>query len=164
MIKKIILLLIIFAQTIILGQTKLSCDNFTLKFDSVTLTAPNTKIVAETSTLKTKNNYNIQYIKYEQKKYLKITVKAVLESTRNGSLYIYSNKRQYYVKQTNFYYLDKQNAYFLIEINSNYIATIRDNAITSLVFRDTDTFEIPKTDLENIKKQADCFYILISKK
>ncbi len=143
---------------------KSTCDMYPLKMDSVYLSNPLVKEFVEVSSLSTKNNYKVQFVKQGKKNNLIIIVKYSIESDKQGSLYIFSNKKQFFLKQIAFKRMDKDFAYFIIDINSNYVATIRDNGLTSLYFNDSMTFEIPKADSELIKKQADCFYTIITKK
>ena len=141
-----------------------SCDIYPLKADSIYLTNTTVKELVEVSSLLTKNNYKVQFVKQGKKNHLIITLKYSIEGDKQGSLYVFSNKKQYFLKQATLKRMDKDYACFIIDLNSNYVATIRDNGLTSLYFNDSMTFEMPKTDSELIKKQADCFYTIITKK
>ncbi len=143
---------------------KSSCEMYPLKMDSIYFTNTTVKELVDVSSLVTKNNYKVQFVKQGKKNHLIITLKYTIESDKQGSLYVYSNKKQYFLKQVTLKRIDKDYAHFVIEANSNYVATIRDNGLTSLYFNDSMTFEIPKADSELIKKQADCFYTIITKK
>lgn len=134
------------------------CDNL-LKTDSCALLIPQTKELVELMSVKIKNNYQVQFIKQDTKKYLKIIVRDDLGFGKKGSLLLLSNKKQIYVKSVALQVIDKSSAYFLIELSgTNYLENIKEMGLSKIVFNETSEFSIPKTDSELIKKTANCFY------
>lgn len=131
-----------------------------LKSDSCSLQKTENKVWVDLISVNIKNNYDVQFIKYQQKYYLKIVVRNDLGYGKTGSLVLFSGKKQYYTKSITLQIIDKKSAYFLLDINSNYLTTIKDNGLTSIVFCENVEFLIPKTDSELVKQGASCFYEL----
>ena len=111
-----------------------------------------------------KNDYQIQFIKHYPSNYLKIIVKDNLGYGQTSSLLLLSNKKQYYTRLIKLEVINKSSAYFLLELNSNYLITLKENGLTTIIFNEKVEFVIPKTDSELIKKQAACFFDIITKK
>lgn len=104
-----------------------------------------------------KNNYAIQFVIKEQKRYLKIIVKNDLGFNKKDLLQIDSGRKQYFEKDILLNQIDKTTGYFIFEINSNYTKTLKDFGITSIVFNNNE-FSVPKQDSDAVKKAAACFY------
>lgn len=114
--------------------------------------------------VKIKNNYNVQLIKHGPKKYLKIIVRDNLGYGQTGSLLLYSTKKQYFTKSITLQVIDKNSAYFLLELNPNYLLTLKENGLTSIIFRESVEFTIPKQDSEAVKQLVTCFTETLDKK
>lgn len=145
--------------TISIGQT--SCD-FQLRPDSITIQDSKTKELVKLIEVKIKNDYRIYFIKQDHKNYLKIVVRDNLGFGKKSSLLLLSNKKQIYIRSIELKSTDKTSAYFLISLNdSNYLETIKDNGLSSILFNETSEFVIPKSDSEQIKKAAGCFFEVV---
>lgn len=159
--KKIITLLSI---VLVLNSFAQNKCKYTLIPDSTNLHSPSQKELVEFIEVKIKNNYQVQLIKHGQKKYLKIIVKDNLGYGQSGSLLLYSNKKQYFNKDITLRIIDENSAYFLLDLNPNYLLTLKENGLTSIIFRESVEFTIPKQDSESVKQLAACFTELIEKK
>jgi len=152
--KTLVVLFILFVVTSY-GQTKCEYIN-----DSLILSKKESVNYVET---KIKNNYQIQFISFQNKKFLRIVVRDNLGFGKTSSLLLYCSKKQIYIKSISLQPLDKNSAYFLIELNPNYLATVKDFGLNSIIFNETTEFSVPKLDSESIKKTANCFFELSSK-
>lgn len=138
------------------GQT--SCEML-LKSDSSALQSPKNKEWVELMEAKIKNNYQIQFIKQGTKKYLKIIVRDDLGYGKKGSLLLICNKKQIYVKSITLQIIDKTSAYFLVELSGTYyLENIKEFGLSKIIFNETFEFSIPKSDSDQIKKVANCFF------
>lgn len=142
------------------GTAQTDCTNL-LKSDSCALQISSKKELVEIAEVKIKNNYQVQFIKQDQKKYLKLIIKDDLGFGKKGSLLLYCNKKQIYVKMITLQIIDKTSAYFLIELIPNYITTLKENGLTNIIFCEKIEFVVPKQDSEAVKKMAACFYDLV---
>ncbi|MES2566821.1 MAG: hypothetical protein V4565_08140 [Bacteroidota bacterium] len=141
------------------GQTL--CD-FQLKQDSATVISPKIKEVVEIIEVKIKNNYQVQFIKQDKKNYLKIIVKDNLGFGKRGSLLLVSAKKQVYVKSLTLEPIDKNSAYFLVELNNSfYLDNFKEFGLSKIIFNETTEFGVPKSDSDQIRKAADCFYNIV---
>ncbi len=148
----------------IAGFSQTSCD-YSLKPDSCSLVTTNTKELVDVIEVKIKKNYLVQFIKHDQKKYLKIIVRDNLGFGKKSSLLLLSNKKQIFIKSIELQIIDKTSAYFLISLNNtNYLENIIDMGLSSIVFNETAEFSVPKSDSDQIKKAANCFYNQVTKK
>lgn len=139
-----------------------TCDN-KFKSDSCSLQNPNNKIPVDLMEVKIKNNYLIQFIKQDQKNYLKIIVRNDLGFGKKSSLLLLSGKKQIYIKTIELQIIDKSSAYFLISLNAtNYLENIKDLGLSSIIFNETAEFGVPKSDSDQIKKAANCFFNQVS--
>lgn len=132
--------------------------------DSCTLQDPTQKVFVDLMEVKIKNNYQVQLIKHGAKKYLKIIVRDNLGYGQTGSLLLYSNKKQYFTKSITLQPIDKNSGYFLLELNPNYLLTLKENGLTSIIFKESVEFTIPKQDSELVKQLVGCYMELIEKK
>ncbi len=155
---------ILFICSLILSLTSFgqsSCE-FQLKQDSSALLSPKIKEVVEMIEVKIKNNYQVQFIKQDKKNYLKIIVKDNLGFGKKGSLLLISTKKQVYVKTITLEPIDKNSAYFLVDLNNSYyLDNFKEFGLSKIVFNETTEFAIPKTDSEQIKKAANCFFAIV---
>lgn len=157
--KQLFLICSLIISVVNFGQTP--CDNF-LKTDSCILQSPKNKEVVELLEVKIKNNYQVQFIKHGAKKYLKIIVRDDLGYGKTGSLLLLSNKKQIYIKSITLQIIDKSSAYFLVDLSgTNYLGNIKELGLTKIIFNETFEFSIPKTDSDQIKKAANCFYTIV---
>lgn len=141
------------------GQT--DCDKL-LKTDSCALQSSKNKEWVELMEVKIKNNYQIQFIKQGQKNYLKVIVRDDLGFGKKSSLVLLSNKKQIYVKSIALQVIDKTSAYFLVELSGTfYLENIKEFGLSKIIFNETSEFSIPKSDSEQIKKAANCFFSLL---
>lgn len=141
------------------GQT--ACDKV-LKTDSCALQSSKNKEWVELMEVKIKNNYQIQFIKQGQKKYLKIIVRDDLGFGKKSSLLLLSNKKQIYIKSIMLQVIDKTSAYFLVELSGTfYLENIKEFGLSKIIFNETSEFSIPKSDSDQIKKAANCFFTLL---
>lgn len=155
------LLLICSIISSLIGFAQTSCENM-LKSDSCALFAPKVKEVVELMEVKIKNNYKIQFIKQGTKNYLKIIVCDDLGYGKKGSLLLLSSKKQIYIKSITLQIIDKTSAYFLIELNGTYyLENIKEFGLSKIVFNETSEFGVPKSDSDQIKKAADCFFPIV---
>ena len=155
------LLFIFFLIFSILGFGQTPCDNL-LKTDSCALQIPQNKELVDLMSVKIKSNYLIQFIKHGTKNYLKIIIRDDLGYGKKGSLLLLSNKKQIYVKSIALQIIDKTSAYFLIELSgTNYLENIKEMGLSKIVFNETSEFAIPKTDSDQIKKAANCFFTIL---
>lgn len=144
-----------------IGLSQTPCE-FVLKTDSCSLQTPNNKEYVEFIEVKIKNNYQIQFIKQGVKNYLKIIVRDDLGFGKKSSLLLISNKKQIYVKSILLQVINKTSAYFLIELNGTYyLENIKEFGLSKIVFNETSEFGIPKTDSDQIKKAANCFFPIV---
>jgi len=142
----------------IAGFSQTSCD-YQIKSDSCSITNPKEKEIVNAITVKIKNNYLLQFITKDKQNYLKIIVRDNLGFGKRSSLLLLANKKQIYIKSIELQIIDKRSAYFLISLNNtNYLENIKDMGLSSIVFNETAEFSIPKSDSEQIKKAANCFY------
>jgi hypothetical protein len=140
------------------GQT--FCDKL-LKTDSCVLLIPTNKELVELMNVKIKNNYQIQFIKHGKKKYLKIIIRDDLGFGKKGSLLLLSSKKQIYIKSVMLQVIDKASAYFLVELSGTYyLENIKEFGLSKIIFNETSEFAIPKSDSDQIKKTANCFFTL----
>ncbi len=138
-----------------------SCD-YILQTGSTTLQSPKTEEPVELMEVKIKNNYLVQFIKVDKKNYLKIIVKDDLGFGKKGSLLLLTGKKQIYVKTTTLQIIDKTSAYFLIELNNTYyLDNIKEYGMSKIVFNEVVEFGIPKSDSDQIKKAANCFFNIV---
>lgn len=145
----------------LIGLSQTPCE-FILKNDSSSLQAPKNKELVDIMEVKIKNNYQIQFIKQGTKNYLKIIVRDDLGFGKKSSLLLLSNKKQIYVKSIMLQIIDKTSAYFLIELNGTYyLENIKEFGLSKIVFNETSEFGIPKTDSDQIKKAANCFFPIV---
>jgi hypothetical protein len=113
--------------------------------------------------VKIRKNYLIQFIKQDKKNYLKIIVRDNLGFGQKSSLLLLSFRKQIYIKSIELQIIDKTSAYFLIPLNStNYLENIKELGLTSILFNEVAEFSIPKSDSEQIKKAANCFFNQVS--
>lgn len=146
----------------IVGFSQTACD-YEFKSDSCTLQNPNNKTLVDLMEVKIKNNYLIQFIKQDKKNYLKIIVKNDLGFGKKSSLLLLSGKKQIYIKTIELQIIDKSSAYFLISLNAtNYLENIKELGLSSIIFNETAEFGIPKSDSDQIKKAANCFFNQVS--
>lgn len=140
-----------------------SCNTFSqdcksvIKSDSLFLFSITEKKVAEHISVSIKNNYQISFISYQKKYYLKLSVTDNLGFGKKGLLEIYSGKKQYFERDIKLNAINDKSAYFIFEITQNYTKTISEYGMTELKF-DNASFSIPKADSDEIKKAAACFY------
>lgn len=153
--KKILFILSIFISTSDFGQT--SCVS-SLHIDSCALQNASNKELVEVIEVKIKNDYQIQFIKHISKNYLKIIVKDNLGYGLKSSLLLESNKKQIYIKTIPLQVINKTSAYFLIELNTNYLQNIKEFGLSKIIFNEKAEFGIPKSDADQIKKAANCFF------
>lgn len=140
------------------GQTP--CEKL-LKTDSCALQSPINKEWVELLEVKIKNNYQIQFIKQGTKKYLKIIVRDDLGYGKKGSLLLICSKKQIYLKSITLQIIDKTSAYFLVELSGTYyLENIKEFGLSKIIFNETSEFAIPKSDSDQIKKGANCFFTL----
>lgn len=139
------------------------CD-YTLKTsDTCSLQSPKKLERVELIQVKIKNNYLVQFIKVDKINYLKITVRDDLGFGKKGSLLLLCGaKKQIYVKSTTLQVIDKKSAYFLVELNNSYyLDNLKEFGISKIVFNEVTEFSVPKTDTEQIKKAAECFFDIV---
>lgn len=105
-----------------------------------------------------KNNYQLQFIRKDNKTYLRIVVRDNLGFGQIGEFMLICGKKQIYDKDVKLVTIDKSSGWFILELNPNYIQTIRDLGLNKIIFRDTVEFIIPKSDSEKIKHTASCFF------
>lgn len=135
---------------------------FQFKSDSCAIQNPKTKELVEVMEVKIRKNYLIQFIKQDKKNYLKITVRDNLGFGQKSSLLLLSYRKQIYIKSIELQIIDKTSAYFLIPLNNtNYLENIKELGLTSILFNEVAEFSIPKSDSEQIKKAANCFFTLV---
>ena len=152
------LFLISFFSFVISSYGQNNCD-YKLTTDSCSLQNSKMKELVEFMEVKIKSNYFIQFIKLDKKVYLKIIVRDNLGFGKKGSLLLLSNKKQIYIRSLELQIIDKSSAYFLIALNeTNYLENIKEFGLTSILFNETAEFSIPKSDSDQIKKAANCFY------
>ena len=138
------------------GQTP--CEML-LKTDSCALQSPIYKELVELMEVKIKNNYQIQFIKKGLKKYLKVIIRDDLGYGKKGSLLLICSKKQIYVKSITLQIIDKISAYFLVELSGTYyLENIKEFGLSKIIFNETSEFFIPKSDSDQIKKAANCFF------
>jgi hypothetical protein len=138
-----------------------TCD-YSLSSSMATLQTSNKEEAVEMMEVKIKNNYLVQFIKVDKKNYLKIIVKDDLGFGKKGSLLMLTFKKQIYVKSTPLTIIDKTSAYFLVELNNSYyLDNIKDFGISKIVFNEVAEFSIPKSDSDQIKKAAICFFNIV---
>lgn len=159
--KKYLFISIIFISLTAPAQTKIK-QSIALKDDSCIINSIKEKV--ELIDIVIKNEYHIQFIKYNKKNYLKIIVKNDLGFGKTGALLLVSNKKQFYTKSIKLELIDKQSAFFIIPLEINYLATLKDNGLTSLIFCEKVEFVIPKSDTEIIKQAALQFYEIVAPK
>jgi len=146
----------------IVSFSQTTCD-YNFKTDSCSIQSPNKKELVDLMEVKIKNNYLIQFIKQDKKNYLKIIVRNDLGFGKKSSLLILSNKKQIYIKTIELQIIDKSSAYFLIALNAtNYLENIKEIGLSKLVFNETAEFSVPKSDSDQIKKAANCFFNQVS--
>jgi hypothetical protein len=146
----------------IVSFSQTSCD-YNFKSDSCSIQSPSKKELVDLMEVKIKNNYLIQFIKQDKKNYLKIIVRNDLGFGKKSSLLLVSNKKQIYIKTIELQIINKSSAYFLISLNeTNYLENIKELGLSSIVFNETAEFSVPKSDSEQIKKAANCFFNLVS--
>jgi hypothetical protein len=142
------------------GFSQTFCDNL-LKTDSCALMNLTNKELVELMNVKIKNNYQIQFIKQGKKKYLKIIIRDDLGFGKKGSLLLLSNKKQIYIKSVILQVIDKTSACFLVELSGTYyLENIKEFGLSKIIFNETSEFAIPKSDSDQIKKVANCFFTL----
>jgi hypothetical protein len=130
--------------------------------DSCSLQNVADKLPVEMMQVTIKKNYLIQFIKHSKKNYLKIIVRDDLGFGKKGSLLLLSNKKQIYIKTIELKKIDKSSAYFLLSLDdTNYLENIKDLGLSNLIFCENAEFGIPKTDSDQIKKAANCFYTIV---
>jgi hypothetical protein len=137
--------------------------NSVVKTDSLLLGSNSEKNVAEQISVYIKNNYQISFISFQKKYYLKLTVTDNLGFGKKGLLEIYSGKKQYFERDIKLNSINDKTAYFIFEITQNYTKTISEYGMSELKFNNA-SFSIPKADSDEIKKAATCFYRLYPQK
>lgn len=137
--------------------------NSVVKTDSLLLVSSSEKNVAEQISVYIKNNYQISFISFQKKYYLKLTVTDNLGFGKKGLLEIYSGKKQYFERDIKLNSINDKTAYFIFEITQNYTKTISEYGMSELKFNNA-SFSIPKADSDEIKKAATCFYRLYPQK
>ncbi len=137
--------------------------NSVVKTDSLLLVSSSEKNVAEQISVYIKNNYQISFISFQKKYYLKLTVTDNLGFAKKGLLEIYSGKKQYFERDIKLNPINDKTAYFIFEITQNYTKTISEYGMSELKFNNA-SFSIPKADSDEIKKAATCFYRLYPQK
>ncbi len=143
--------------------SQVPCD-YTLKpSDTCALQSPKKMEHVELMQVKIKNNYLVQLIKADKINYLKIVVRDDLGFGKKGSLLLLcGTKKQICVKSTTLHIIDKTSAYFLVELNNSYyLDNIKEFGLSKIVFNETTEFSIPKSDSDQIKKAADCFFNIV---
>ncbi len=145
----------------ILSSAQAPCE-YVLKPDSCVLQTPKQKELVEMMETKIKNNYLVQFIKQDKKNYLKIIVRDDLGFGKKGSLLLLCGKKQIYVKTTTLAPIDKTSAYFIVELNNSYyLDNLKEFGISKIVFNEVVEFGIPKNDIDQIKKEANCFFNIV---
>jgi hypothetical protein len=145
------------------GFSQTPCSSI-LKPDSCTLKNAQKKESVGILEIKIKNNYQIQFIKQADKQYLKIIVRDNLGFGKKSSLLLISNKKQIYIKSIELQIIDKTSAYFLVDLTgTNYLENIKEYGLSSILFNESSEFGIPKSDSDQIKKAANCFFLIISR-
>lgn len=158
MLKQLLYICSLIFSMVSYGQTP--CDKL-LKSDSCALQSPIKKELVELIEVKIKNNYQIQFVKHGAKNYLKIIVRDDLGYGKKGSLLLHLNKKQMYIKSIMLQVIDKTSAYFLVELSGTfYLENIKEFGISKIIFNETSEFVIPKSDSDQIKKAANCFFTL----
>lgn len=145
------LLLVLFCVTYSLAKSQTSC---VYKTDTLLL---NKKEVISYVECSIKKNYLFQFFTHNSKNYMRIVVKDNLGFDKTSSLLFYCGKKQIYIKSIKLQSIDRSSAFFMVELNPNYIATIKQLGISEMIFDETSSFSIPKSDSESIKKTLDCF-------
>ena len=146
----------------IVSFSQTTCD-YNFKSDSCSIQNTSSKELVDLMEVKIKNNYLIQFIKQDKKNYLKIIVRNDLGFGKKSSLLLISTKKQIYIKTIELQTIDKSSAYFLISLNgTNYLENIKELGLSSIVFNETAEFSVPKSDSEQIKKAANCFFNQVS--
>ena len=157
--KPLLFIWALISSLIICGQSP--CE-YKLIADSCSLQNVGEKQPVEMMQVTIKKNYLIQFIKHSKKNYLKIIVRDNLGFGKKGSLLLLSNKKQIYIKTIELKNIDKSSAYFLLSLDdNNYLENIKDLGLSNLMFCESAEFGIPKTDSDQIKKAANCFYTLV---
>lgn len=145
-----------------IGVYSQSTCAYQFKQDSCALLSPKTKELVEVIEVKIKNNYLVQFIKHDKKNYLKIIVRDNLGFGKKGSLLLISSKKQVYVKSLTLEPIDKNSAYFLVDLNNSYyLDNFKEFGLSKIVFNETTEFAVPKTDSDQIKKAANCFFAIV---
>ncbi len=146
----------------IVSFSQATCE-YEFKSDSCSIQSPSKKELVDLMEVKIKNNYLVQYIKQDKKNYLKFIVRDNLGFGKKSSLLLLSNKKQIYIKTIELQIINKSSAYFIIALNgTNYLENIKEMGLSSVVFNETAEFSIPKSDSEQIKKAANCFFNQVS--
>lgn len=149
-------ILIVFCFISTLSVFSQDCKSV-IQSDSLILMNTTEKKFVEHISVSIKNNYQISFISYQKKYYLKLSVTDNLGFGKKGLLEIYSGKKQYFERDIKLNPIDNKTAYFIFEINQNYTKTISEHGMTKLKFSNA-MFSIPKADSDEIKKAAACFY------
>lgn len=105
-----------------------------------------------------KHDYQIQFIRNNDKTFLRIVARDNLGFGQIGEFVLICGKKQIYDKDVKLVTIDKSSGWFILELNPNYIQTIRDLGISRIIFRDTVEFVVPKSDSEKIRQTASCFF------
>lgn len=157
---KTLLIVLFVSGCCIPSYSQFKCDNALTK-DSVIINKAPEKELVEKLEVKIKNNYKVQFIRFQQKNFLRIEVKDNLGFGQTASLLLLSNSKQFYVRSTTLKVLDPNTAFFLVELNPQYLQTLKENGLSSIIFNEKSEFTIPKSDSETIKKAAACFFDIV---
>lgn len=154
MMQRFILYLCLFCSTAVFAQAPCTFRTDTTVINRFTYA----KEAVEMMEVTIKNNYQLQFIRKDQKTYLRIVVRDNLGFGQIGEFMLICGKKQIYDKDVKLVTIDKSSGWFILELNPNYIQTIRDLGLNKIIFRDTVEFIVPKGDSEKIKQTAACFF------
>lgn len=135
-------------------------------YKSDTIFVPKEKKVLQSELLEVtfKNNSVVQLIKAPNNKmYMKMIVTENLYFDKTDQLEVKSGSKSFYVKDATHFQYNKHKGYYIFEIYKNYVGTLKDDGLTSILFGKAET-EFTKSDSNQIKKIAKCFYESIASK
>lgn len=131
--------------------------------DSCLLPPGNSKVEVQLLEVKIKNNYDVQFMQAGSRQFLKLIVTDNLGFGKTGPLLLRSGSKQMYFKSVTLSVINKGSACFVLELYPNYLVTLSGEGLSSIEFNNTSEFTIPKSDSENIKLLAKCFYSLTAR-